>query len=82
MSRKKTITKTDKLGRSKTIDLDPEIVDKLNKADAADKARDEKVEKMLKPLREKSDFAKVMSYNHPKILIIPALLALAATGFS
>jgi len=36
----------------------------------------------MKPLRKKSDFAKVMSYNHPKILIIPACLAVSACGFS
>jgi len=33
-------------------------------------------------LREQSDFAKVMAYNNPKILIIPALLAIAICGFS
>lgn len=36
---------------------------------------------MLKPLREKSDFMKILSHNHPMWLIFPACLAVAAAGF-
>ena len=38
-------------------------------------------EAYLKPLRDQSDFMKIFSYNNPKWLIIPALLAVAAAGF-
>ena len=61
---------------------DAEVIEKLDIADEQDKKAQEQVEAYMKPLREKSDFAKVMAYNHPKILIIPACLAVSACGFS
>jgi len=82
LKKSRTLTSTDKLGRSKTLSLDPEISAKLDQADEDDKKVEENVTEFLKPLRAKSDFAKVMTYNSHKILIIPALMALAACGFS
>lgn len=70
----------DKLGRTKTIGVDPVISEKLDIADYNDKKEEEEIEAFLKKSGKTSGFSKVMKYNHPKILIIPALLAVAANG--
>jgi len=75
------LTTTDKLGRKKTLTLDPVITAKLEEADEIDKKEEERVEANSKILSKKSDFGKIMDYNDPKILIIPALIAVAITGF-
>lgn len=80
LKRARTKTIKDGLGRTKTLVLNAEVTDKLDEADKADEAREKAIEEMLKPLRAQSDFAKVMRYNHPKILIAPALLAVAICG--
>lgn len=46
-----------------------------------DAKRKEEIEELLKPLKAQSDFAKVMKYNSPVILIFVACFAVAAAGF-
>lgn len=70
----------DKLGRTKTIGVDPIVSEKLDIADENDKKEEEEIEAFLKECGKTSGFSKVMKYNNPKILIIPALLAVAANG--
>jgi len=78
LSRKKTIK--DDMGRSKTITLDAEVSEKLDEADEIDAKREKEIEEMLKPLRERSDFMKVMAFNNPKIAIFLACFCVAAAG--
>lgn len=52
----------------------------LKQADAQDKAYNDEVEEKIKPLRERSDFMKVMAFNHPKIAIFFAVIAVAMAG--
>lgn len=79
VARTKSIT--DSQGRVQSIKLDFSVSEKLDEADENDKKREEEIDELIKPLREKSDFAKVLAYNNPKILILPALIAVAAAGF-
>lgn len=70
-------------GDPQTKDLgeeDKEVKDMLEKADKKDKEYDDQVEQQLKPLKEKSDFAKVMAYNNPKIAIFFAVIGVAIAG--
>lgn len=68
------------MGRSKTITLDAEVSEKLDEADEIDAKREKEIEEMLKPLRERSDFMKVMAFNNPKIAIFLACFCVAAAG--
>lgn len=52
----------------------------LEKADKKDKQYEEQVDQQLKPLKEKSDFVKVMAYNNPKIAIFFAVIGVAIAG--
>jgi hypothetical protein len=61
--------------------LDAEVSEKLNEADEIDEAEDKKIEEMLKPLREKSDYNKVMAFNEPMWMVFVACFAVAAAGF-
>lgn len=64
------------------VDRDPENQSKQNQADQNDKEEEEKVEAFLKPLKEKSDYAKLMAYNEPKFLIFIAFVTSVAAGFT
>jgi len=52
----------------------------MEKANKADEEYTKKVEEELKPLREKSDFMKVMAFNHPKSAILFAAIGVAIAG--
>jgi fatty acid desaturase len=52
----------------------------LKQADEADKNYNDQVEEMIKPLRERSDFMKVMAFNSPKVAIIFAVIGVAIAG--
>lgn len=82
MKRQRTKTVKDKDGNDKTLTVDPEISLKLDQADEDDKKLQAAVDEELKKLKETSEFSKIMVYNHPKILIVPALLAVAMCGFT
>jgi len=82
LKRQRTKTIKDKDGNDKTLTVDPEISLKLDQADEDDKKLQEAVDEELKKLKETSEFSKIMVYNHPKILIVPALLAVAMCGFT
>jgi hypothetical protein len=69
------------MGRNISISLDAETSEKLNEADDLDEEKAKKLEEYLKPLKEKSDFVKVLKYNEPMWLVFPACLAVAAAGF-
>jgi len=60
--------------------LDAYVTAKLNEADEKDEERRKQIEEQLKPLKEKGDFAKIMEFNDPAWLIVPALLAVGAAG--
>jgi hypothetical protein len=60
--------------------LSKEVKDMLKMADDNDKKYDDQVEEQLKPLRARSDFAKVMAFNSPKIAIVFAVIAVAIAG--
>lgn len=46
-----------------------------------DDEREKAKEKLMEPLRKQSDFMKVLSYNHPKWIIVIACISVAAAGF-
>lgn len=57
-----------------------EVKAMLAKADEQDKIYDATVAEKIKPLRERSDFMKVMAFNSPKIAILFAVIAVALAG--
>ena len=60
----------------------PEVAIKLQEANDIDKKKEEDVKEMLRPLRAKSDFMKVMKYNSPTIVIILAVISVMCAGGS
>lgn len=78
LSRTKSIK--DAQGRVKSITLDGAISEKLNEADDIDEEKEKKIEEDLKPLREKSDFMKVMSFNSPIAIMYLATFLVACAG--
>ena len=64
----------------KSIQLNPEVTEKLQQANELDNIKEEEIQEHLRPLRAKSDFMKVMKFNSPKIVIFLAIVAVACTG--
>lgn len=79
LSRKKTIK--DAKGRVATITLDAQVSEKLNEADDNDAEYEKKVEKQMEPLREQSDFMKVMKFNNPIWMLYAACFTVSCAGF-
>lgn len=60
----------------------PEVAQKLQEADDIDERREEEIKALLKPLRAKSDFMKVMKFNSPRIVIFLAVVSVMCAGGS
>lgn len=70
-------------GASPNKDLgeeDKEIKDMLEKANKKDKEYEAQVWEEIKPLKQKSDFMKVMAFNTPKVAIGFAVFGVAIAG--
>jgi hypothetical protein len=60
--------------------LDGAVSEKLNHADDIDEEREKAVDELMKPLRAKSDFMKVMDLNEPMFLVFVACFIVGLAG--
>ena len=61
---------------------DPMHLAKLEEANKNDEEELKRIEKLLAPLKEKSDFMKILKFNSPLILVGIACIGAAAAGIS